>query len=61
MGGSTSDVLTYQGKVVAMIIQSAKSGENVKQEIIGTKTLLIYIPTSKKWKISYTDEKLISK
>lgn len=56
-GGSTSDVLTYQGSVVVMIIQSAKSGENVKQEIIGTKPILKYIASSKKWQISYTDEK----
>lgn len=56
-GGSTSDVLTYQGSVVVMIIQNAKSGENVKQEIIGTKPILKYIASSKKWQISYTDEK----
>jgi hypothetical protein len=55
-GGSTSDILTYQGSVVVMIIQSAKSGENVKQEIIGTKPILQYIASSKKWQISYTDE-----
>jgi len=55
-GGSTSDVLTYQGSVVVMIIQSAKSGENVKQEIIGTKPILKYIASLKKWQISYTDE-----
>lgn len=55
-GGEVGNTLTYQGTVVAMIIQSAKSGENVKQEIIGTKPVLKYSPASKKWKISYTDE-----
>ena len=56
-GGEVGNTLTYQGTNVAMIIQSTKSGENVKQEIIGTKPVLKYSPSSKKWQISYTDEK----
>jgi hypothetical protein len=55
-GGEVDNILTYQGLIVSMIIQSAKSGENVKQEIIGRKPFLKYIPISKKWQISYKDE-----
>lgn len=56
-GGSTADVLTYQGKVVAMIIQSTKSGDNTHNEIIGKNPICKYFPSSKKWQITYTDEK----
>jgi len=56
-GGSTSDVLTYQGKVVAMIIQSTKSGDNTHNKIIGKNPVCKYIPSTKKWQITYTDEK----
>ncbi len=55
-GGSTSDVLIYQGKVVAMIIQSTKSGDNTHNKIIGKNPVCKYIPASKKWQITYTDE-----
>lgn len=55
-GGSTSDVLTYQGKVVAMIIQNTKSGDNTHNKIIGINPVCKYIPSSKKWQITYTDE-----
>lgn len=41
-GGSTSEVLTYQGKVEVMIIQSAKSGDNKKNKIIGKNPICRY-------------------
>lgn len=56
-GGSSSDILTYQGKVVAIIIQSTKTGDNTNNIIVGKNPICRYLPSSKQWQISYTDEK----
>lgn len=55
-GGEIDNTLTYQGTIVVMIIQSAKTGESINEKVIGTKPILKYIPVTKKWQISYTDE-----
>lgn len=57
IGGEVSNNMTYEGNNVLMLIQSTKTGEFIKQDIIGTKPLLKYSSSTKKWKIYYTDEK----
>ncbi len=54
-GGTFDKNLVYKGTDVAMIFQSLKTGENEKQEIIGSNPILKYIVDEKKWLIIYNE------